>query len=324
MAHSGSPGSGGVGVFILDLDRSAETLRAVNSALQSTTEDLDVLVLMNGSSREHVDRLRQALSDQPRVRLFRTDRNLGFAGGNNYLLKEFREAGFAHPYILFLNNDAYLEPDTVSKLRSVLESRPDAGVAGPRILLHGSDGIIASDGAYVWTGLMQQSFLNTGKLSRDVPEHSPTEVPFVSGTCMMVRVEPFVRCDGFDESLFAYFEDWDLCLRSRRHGLCCLHVGNAVAWHVGALTFGEDSLIYHFLMTRNRYLMASRHLPKLMFACSFLPYFLVSRIIGKTIQLLCRGQTQGIRGIYLALGWIVSPMERKASWWPGSIKSRPA
>lgn len=305
-------------VFILDLDRSTETARAIKSVLASCDSDSDVAVFVhiNGSNAEHADRIMQAFSDEPKVKISRSSHNLGYSGGNNHLLSVLVQGNPGFQYILFLNNDAFLEPDTLAKLRSALLVNPDAGAVGPRILQYGGDGTIAADGAGTMPWIMQQYFRNSGKHGKDCPSRLPYDVPFVPGTCMMVRADLLARLGGFDEKFFAYFEDWDLCLRMHAFGHRCLHVADAVVWHMGSLTTGSDSLIYHFLMTRNRYLMARKHLPLHIFVILFLPYFMVSRIAYKVIFLLLMNKLRGIKGILLALAWIMAPASMQPAFWP--------
>ena len=307
---------GSILVFILDLDRSTETMRAVNSVLVSGADDVAVWVHVNGSNAEHTNRIMHSFANEDKVRVSRTDRNLGYAGGNNYILTTLKQSNADYQYILLLNNDARLEPDTIPKLRSVLTSNVDIGAVGPRIMQHEGNGIIASDGAGTCAWIMQQYFRNSGKQCENCPAPPPFAVPFISGACMLMRTDVFMKLDGFDEGFFAYFEDWDLCLRMHKIGYRCLHVADAVAWHVGSLTTGADSLLYHFLMTRNRYLMACKHLPLHIFVFVFLPYFMVSRIACKMLLLLLKKRIQGIKGILLALAWICAPAQSKPGFWP--------
>ena len=303
-------------VFILDLNHSNETMQAINSVRSCNSKNIEIMVHINGSDRDHAARLTQSLSGRSGVRVSRTERNLGYAGGNNYLLQKLQKEEKISGYILLLNNDAQLQKQAVARLQSVLDIYPDVGAVGPRILHHTPKDLIATDGAYVWPWFMQQSFRNSGKRIQDCPAPAPFAVPFIPGTCMMIRADLFIKLGGLDERFFAYFEDWDLCLRMHELGYRCLHVAEAEVRHVGSMTSGTDSLKYYFLMTRNRYLMARKHLPLHIFVFLFLPYFVVSRIAYKVIFLLVRNKLQGIKGILLALAWIMAPANRKPVFWP--------
>ena len=224
--------------------------------------------------------------------------------------------------ILFLNNDAFLEKDTLYFLKKSMYENNNTGIVGPRILKYGTDGIIENDGAYVWPWFLQQKFIHAGERSDKYPAIRSFEVPFVSGACMLIRHDLFTKLDGFDNRFFAYFEDWDLCLRARESGYKCLHVSDAIVWHIGSRTSEKDSFIYHYLMTRNRYLMACKHVHPVILYSVFIPYFLLSRILFKTIILLFKGSLTGTKGIYFALAWILMPVRFKSRFWPLNLQEK--
>lgn len=302
-------------VFILDFNRFQYTLRATKSVLESDIENIYTCILINGSEDENASHITEAFKNEPRVCVYKSKLNLGFTGGNNYLLNQITLQKNIPDYILLLNNDAYVDPDTISHLESVLLANPEIGIIGPRILKYGTD-IIESDGARLWAWFMQQSFKNVGKIESDCTKTHPYKVPYVSGTCMMIHTDLFIKLEGFDDEFFAYFEDLDLCLRIRELGYKCFHVPNVIIRHIGSLTAGKDSFLYHYLMTRNRYLIARKHLSCITLICIFIPYFIISRVLYKTVALFFKGSLGGINGIYLALVWIIVPKKFKSRFYP--------
>lgn len=305
-----------IAVFIIDLNRSIETEQAVRSVLQSRSVNLTVMLHINGSGEEHARRLINAFTGNPQVLISRTEKNAGFTGAVNLLMMKNKEAGIHAQYILLLNNDASVGPETVATLLSILIRQPGIGAVGPRILQDNNPDLIAADGARTWFWIMQQRFRNSGAVKCDCPALPAYEVPFVPGTCLLIRTDIFTRLGGFDQGFFAYFEDWDLGLRMREIGYRCLHVSEAEVRHAGSITTGKDSLVYHFLMTRNRYLMARKHLPLPVFIFIFLPYFLLSRVLYKMITLLARRRWEGARGILMGLGWLMAPVAIRTRFWP--------
>jgi len=312
----GVPSVGGVAVFILDINRAAETERAVRSVLAYGPDDVFVMLHENGSDAEHAQKMTRMFADEPRVAVSRSETNLGYTGGHNYLLQQLALRSPSCAHVLLLNNDAEVLPGAIAALRFALQSSPQSGIAGPRILRMEQQDIVAADGAIACLWLMQQRFRNAGCRATGCPVTTPVAVPFVSGACMMLGIDLFRRLGGFDAQFFAYFEDWDLCRRAQALGYGSLHVPAAAVLHAGSLTAGRDSALYHFLMTRNRVLMARKHLPAPVFVLVFLPGFLFSRVLFKCAQLLVQHHLEGIRGLFLALRWLLAPAHQKSRFWP--------
>ncbi|MBB6050081.1 glycosyltransferase [Armatimonas rosea] len=92
-------------------------------------------------------------------------------------------------------------------------------------------------------------------IARHVTGPGPTD--FCSGCALLVRATDFERVGGFDEALFAYYEDIDLCLKLNGK---CLVVPDAPAWHKGsASTGGSESPRSLFYTFRNSRTVALRH-----------------------------------------------------------------
>jgi len=303
-------------VFVLDLNRSEDTIECVNHLLEDNKNSVNVHVLINGSEEHHRKKIEESFKNKENIYIYESKLNLGFAGGVNYLFNSAIKNNLVADFILLLNNDAFVDTNNLSKLKEVLINNEDVGIVGPQILNSKKEQYIAEDGVKFYLWLMQHSPINSGKRLDVYQSSLPREISIVNGTCMMLRTEVFKKTGGFDESFFAYFEDWDLCIRSRELGYRILYVPNAVISHHGSATTGKRTLIYQFLMTRNRYLIARKHLSLLVFIVIFLPYFLFSKVLIKSIFLLLRNHLSGVKGLFLALLWLIFPVVYKVRVWP--------
>jgi GT2 family glycosyltransferase len=159
--------------------------------------------------------------------MIRNPENAGFARACNQGITASHGDG-----VVLINPDTLVEGDFFDTLEKFLSDNPKAGIAGPRIV----DGC----GVLQLSARREMSFLSgilgrTSFLTRLFPESAvvkrmfpatdgfsgPTKVDWVSGACMAVRRETLEAVDGLDERFFMYFEDTDLCRRSREAG-----------WHV--------------------------------------------------------------------------------------------
>lgn len=300
-------------VFMLDYNASDLTIKSIKSVLKSDFKNLKIYLLMNGSKKKHIENINNEFIGVSEVTIYTSENNLGFTGGNNYILNKIIDNKVIPDVVLLLNNDAYVENNTISHLITDLMSNPIVGIVGPRILKSETD-IIESDGGKLCFPLMQQSFRNAGKRISTCAYPDSYEVPFVSGACMMIRTELFIKLNGFDDKLFAYFEDLDLCLRAKKIGYFCMHISTSCVSHIGSVTSKKNSFIYHYLLTRNRCLIASKHLSPIVFIIIFIPYFFISRVLYKTIALFLGRSFAGIKGIVFALLWLISPIKLKSNF----------
>lgn len=112
-----------ISVIILNWNRPADTLNAVQTTLQQEFDDFEIVVWDNASTDDSRDVLSRAFRGEPRVRLLWSDANYGVAGGRN---RAFREA--RGEILLSLDSDAVIEtPDGLARSARVLEAEPDIG-----------------------------------------------------------------------------------------------------------------------------------------------------------------------------------------------------
>ncbi len=223
-------------VIVLNWNGGDDTQRCLKSLTASTLPHR-VYLVDNGSTDGSQD---SVVADV----VIRNGRNLGFAGGCNAGAWQAIKDGANQ--LVFLNNDATIAPDTLEKLHTALTD--DAVVAvSPRILR--PDGTIWFERGAIT--------LDEFVIARHVEGSDPNQTDFCSGCALLVRAVDFERVGGFDEALFAYYEDIDLCLKLNGK---CLVVPDALAWHKGsASTGGSESPRSLFYTFRNSRTVALRH-----------------------------------------------------------------
>jgi GT2 family glycosyltransferase len=218
----------GPSVYIPTLEagkRLAETLRA----LAKQTRPAAVVIADNTGSPEAVEALRPNL---PALKTVRFGRNLGFG-------KAINRAVEAHPGdpVILLNDDAVPRPDFVENLMRPAEQHGAEMVAG--VLLRGSDErVIDSAGVVADRTLLAFDHLNGEDVSALASAPDPLGP---SGGAALYTAEAFARAGGFDEEIFAYYEDLDLALRLRAQGASCALARDAFAVHGYSETLGARS-----------------------------------------------------------------------------------
>ena len=221
-------------IIIVSWNGRDDTLRAIESVHPQIgtgpgrVADASILVVDNGST----DHTRETIARRfPSVRTIRLPENRGFTGG----IAAGVEASTADQ-IIFLNNDAIVEPGWLAALTAALQSASDDVIAvSGRILDLGGDradfvgGVITFDGHAFQPGYHKP-------MSEVTEPETGDEILFACGGNMIVRREPFVTLGGFDDDYFAYFEDIDFGWRARLSGHRITYSREAAARHRSAAT----------------------------------------------------------------------------------------
>lgn len=215
-------------------DRLRQCLESLRSQVDGAP-GFETIVVDNDSGDGTVEELSGLF---PEVRFLAMDRNLGFSIGCN------RGASLASgEWILFLNPDTVVFPETLRDIVAFARAREDLGIVGCRIL--DGDGklqlacrrSIPTPEVAFWR-LSGLSFLfpRSRRLGRyNLAYLDPTQsypVEAVSGSFLLIRTAAFLQVGGFDEVFFLYGEDLDLCLRVSRAGW--------TIWYSG-----ESSIVHH-------------------------------------------------------------------------------
>ena len=178
----------------------------------------------------------------PAVQFFKSEKNIGFAAGNNLLLQNARE----YDWIALVNPDAFLESDWLRKMLSAAASHPQYSFFASRLIQDENHEILDGNGDRMhWSGLAWRAD-HGQSVSRGAADSREVFSPCAAAS--LFRRDALDAVNGFDEDFFCYFEDVDLGFRLRLAGHRCLLVPDAVAYHVGSATTGgrrSDFAVYH-------------------------------------------------------------------------------
>ena len=148
--------------------------------------------------------------------------------------------------VVLLNDDCVVEPDFVERISARID--PAAGIAMAAGVMrdwrHRS--LIDSAGMELDRTLLVIDYLNGAPLT--ILERPVDDPVGPSGAAAAFDRETFVSAGGFDERLFAYYEDVDLVLRLRREGIRCALAHDAIGDHEHSATLGSGSARKNYLM----------------------------------------------------------------------------
>lgn len=230
---------------------------------------LDVIVVDNASTDGSADMVREEF---PQVHLIASPVNGGYSYANNLGLR----AAQPSRYYLLLNPDTVVPPSALAEMVAYMDARPDAGVAGPRLVLaDGSLDLACRRGfptpmvsLYRLSGL-SRLFPKSRRFGRYnmtyLDPDDEAEVDSVVGAFMMVRAEAMHQAGPLDETFFMYGEDLDWAYRIRQKGwkvyynpaVTVLHYKRAASRHSRRAQFEFQRAMYifyrkHYAATTNR------------------------------------------------------------------------
>lgn len=203
-----------VSIIIVSYNTADLTVACLESVFASRRVSYEVFVVDNASQDGSAGIVRKKF---PEVRLVANEENRGFGAANNQALQEC-----SGRYVIFLNPDTTVEPDSFFKMAAYMDAHPKVGLAGPRVL--NPDGTRQDSMSARYPG-HRYGAADLGTL--------PGNIACVLGACQIASASLLHEIGGFDEDFFLYGEDQDICLRIRKRGFEIGFIDDAVIMHYG-------------------------------------------------------------------------------------------
>jgi len=206
-------------VIVIGFDMARELPRTVTSLLPPyqrglEIEDVEIIVVDNGSSDGSPSAARQFAN----VTVICNDTNKGFAAANNIGIR-----ASTGKYICLVNSDVKVLDGCIDTLCRYMNSHPDVGLLGPRILNRDlSLQVSCAELPSLRNLLMQALFLNEifptsgfcrTRFMTDFDHNVGRDVEVLSGCFLVARREALDEVGLLDEAFFIYKEDVDWCKR---------------------------------------------------------------------------------------------------------------
>ena len=210
-------------IILINYKTWQHTIDCLKSIANDGYENKKVWIVVmedEGSEEEKIkDHLQE--SSLAEVKIICIPKNLGFAGGNNYVLKKIldnNECG----YTLLLNNDVTLKENTLSTFVTAWEKLSEAdkhpGIIGPKLLETDGNNTIQSVGGIFDPAKGLIKLLGQGEPDRGQYDGPPVETDFVIGAAMFFSTDVLKQIGLMDERYFLYCEDLDWCISARNEG----------------------------------------------------------------------------------------------------------
>jgi len=228
-------------VIIVNYNTKEITLACLNSLYQFTSGiDYEVIVVDNASSDSSAEMLSKFEPGHKNFKLIRSTANIGFGPANNLGAKVAQGE-----YLLFLNSDTLLIKNNLPHCLAEIKKDKNIGVYSCN--LTNRDGSHQPSGGYfpnlarlfVW-----QLFIDDvppfSHLIDSIHPHASRKKPdWVTGAFMIIPAKTFWRAAGFDERIFMYTEETELCYRIKKLGQKVIHDSHTSIIHLGGASGGS-------------------------------------------------------------------------------------
>ena len=236
---------------------------------------LEVIVVDNASKEDEASVISKRY---PQIKVVRSEKNLGFAGGNNLGIKAAQGI-----YLFLINNDTLLPYSNIQSLIDRLKSSEKIGVVCPKIRFSWRDNPIQFAG-YTPLSCITMRNRAIGFGEKDAGQYdAPHSTPYAHGAAMMVKREVIEKAGMMPEDYFLYYEELDWSMMIRRAGYDIWYEPAFTIYHKESQTTGQNSPLRTYYVTRNRLLFAQRNIltPKKYLTYIYLIIFVGGRDILK-------------------------------------------
>lgn len=222
-----------ISVITLNYKKENLTLACIESLHTQFKEEfekdlVELIIVDNASGGDGVKILQNEVSKKKykNIHLIESNENRGFGKGCN--LGASRAKG---EYLLFLNNDTVVKDSGILKMAKYLEVNKNIAILGGQ--LRNVDGSLQPSAGAFYT-LLKAIMLLLGMQKFGLLDKSPKEiskVDWVKGGLLMIRKNIFEKLKGFDENIFMYTEDMELCYRAKLKGFETFFYPNTYVLH---------------------------------------------------------------------------------------------
>ena len=212
---------------------------------------MEVIVVDNASTNDEVSEIQKRF---PYVTVIKSDKNLGFAGGNNIGIKAAKGK-----YLFLVNNDTFFKEFKVQALINRLESSDDIGIVCPKIRFAWGNNPIQFTG---YTPLSKITVRNhaIGYGEEDNGQYETAHpTPYAHGAAMLIKQKAIEKVGLMPECYFLYYEELDWSMMFTRADYHIWYEPTCTIYHKESQATGQNSPLRAYYITRNRLLLVKRN-----------------------------------------------------------------
>ncbi|MFY7651218.1 MAG: glycosyltransferase family 2 protein, partial [Chitinophagaceae bacterium] len=209
----------------------------------NTYANIEIIVVDNASVENPVPKWQQ---NYPAIQFIRSEKNLGFAGGNNLGIN-----AATGDYLFLVNNDTEFTPNLIEDILKVFDEEPSIGIVCPKIRYFQQPDTIQYVG---FTPMNYYTCQNKciGQFEKDTGQYDIASGPtgFAHGAAMMISRTAIEKAGLMYENYFLYYEEGDWCDRVKKAGFTIWVNTKALIYHKESVSVGQKSALKEYFMNR--------------------------------------------------------------------------
>lgn len=250
-----------VSVIVLTWNGIKHLEACLQAVLSQDYTNFELIIVDNHS----VDGSADLVAEQfPTVLLIRNEQNLGFAGGCNVGLQVAQGE-----VLVLLNQDTVVKPGWLTALVNSLADE-QVGIVGSKLLEADGRTISHAGGYLEWPQILGKH-IGVGELDEGQFDVA-SDAEYVTGASLAIKRAVLDEIGLLDERFYpAYYEDVDLCWRTRGAGWRIKYEPRAVALHDESSSMRHHWPSKHYYHYRNRLLFLFKHYTPRQILTEFIP-----------------------------------------------------
>lgn len=228
-----------ISIVIPNKDHCEDLKRCLSSIVEkSTYQNFEILIADNGSAEPELKDYYVELAQNRNIKILHWDHPFNYSAINNFAVQSA-----AGEYLILLNSDTeVITPDWIQEMLMYAQRR-DVGAVGVKLYYPDDTiqhaGIILGIGGTAGCSYQRFPRESTGYMMCLCYAQNVTAV---TGACLMVRKEYYLKAGGFSEDLAAAFNDVDFCLKLRKAGLLNVFTPFAELYYYESKNRGFDNI----------------------------------------------------------------------------------
>lgn len=260
-----------IALIILNWKQPQLTIDTLDSILKAKTRGFTyhIYLVDNGSPDDSLKQFNLKYKNNKNISIVDSGANLGYAGGNNYGLREALKNKF--DYYLIANNDILVDPMFMQELFDSSQKYPNS-VLTPKIYFapgfeYHKDryqkkdigNVIWSVGGQIDWNNIYASNIGIDEVDKGQYDLKQPQIDFISGCCFLISKEIIEKIGIFDERYYLYMEDSDLTQRALKAGYELRLVPKSKIWHCNSGSSKPGSSLQDYFITRNRLIFGFKY-----------------------------------------------------------------